>query len=910
MSVRKISPLLDAMELGECFSQHEGVSCYVLTHPESGREFVLKHISIPASAEQVQALLLTGAYASEAEAAEYYRKEAEALVKEAEDRKKLLDCPYILPFLGVQMEPKEEGVGYEVYAVLPKRNSLKDYLEQNAISHLRGINMGIDLCVALSALREEGFVHGNLKPGNVYFSDTGRFLLGDFGLISTDDMQYAVLPEQYRSSYTAPELRNFIGGLNTTVDIYSLGMILYRIYNGNHAPFEDEQTNAKAADTRRLEGEALPAPLYADYELAEIIQKACAHKPEDRYQTPDEMRVALEQYMRRNAVSDHLIVPPLVADDGPLDAADREEEIEPVRANDVEQLDDQFKVAFAPDSKRSRKKKKKAEATAETQPALVDDTPMLTAERRRAAEKAAKRRRRKRRAWGFFAAAMILLVVLVGLYEFTEFGQGLWHYFVKVESLTVSDVTADSLQVHLKASVEQEQFEAVCEDSYGNSTRVPFENGTASLTGLTPGTQYTVRAVLPGRHKVSGQTSVIASTIPQTEILTFTATDGAEPGAVQLDLVLRDGGTEPAAWTLRYGPTGGEETETEFSGHSTQISGLETGTEYTFRLIGSENLYLIGQTTASYTPILEIHAENLALAEILDGTARVRWTCTSELPESWILTCTDAEGNALQVTVDPAQPGENGYECSASIPGIEPGKPYSLMLTADGLYQPLTLEIEDAVIQIDSFTAEPTYEGVRLTWTANREPEAGWMISGTYGDNLQLAESAQGGEALIAVLPDATYEFTLKAADGSSVTGHTTVSVQTLPARRFAELGVTESGTTIGTYDAPQTENYTVADVKRTGGTVRYAQGETILFVIETPGIPTDSDEQVTVHYVVRDANDQIVHVDREHLVWNEMWQDSAWMGRIPWLPETAGAYSFTIYINSQRVGTISFSMQ
>ncbi|MBQ9374146.1 MAG: hypothetical protein IJU06_05015, partial [Oscillospiraceae bacterium] len=155
MSVRKISPLLDAMELGECFSQHEGVSCYALTHPESGREFVLKHISIPASADQVQALLLTGAYASEAEAAEYYRKEAEALVKEAEDRKKLLDCPYILPFLGVQMEPKEEGVGYEVYAVLPKRNSLKDYLEQNAISHLRGINMGIDLCVALSALREE-----------------------------------------------------------------------------------------------------------------------------------------------------------------------------------------------------------------------------------------------------------------------------------------------------------------------------------------------------------------------------------------------------------------------------------------------------------------------------------------------------------------------------------------------------------------------------------------------------------------------------------------------------------------------------------------------------------------------------------------------------------------------------------
>ncbi len=237
MSDFQVSPLLDAMTVGECFSSHGGVSCYYIQHPESGREFVLKKISVPASQDQVQALLLTGAYSDEAEAEEYYRKEAEDLVKEAEERKKLLDCPYILPFLGVQMEKKQDSVGYDVYAVLPRRNSLQEYLNSNAVSHLRGINMGIDLCVAMAALREEGYVHGNLKPGNVFFSDTGRFLMGDFGLISTEDMQYAVLPEQYRSGYTAPELRNYLGGLNTTVDIYSLGRIRYRVYNGNHAPF-------------------------------------------------------------------------------------------------------------------------------------------------------------------------------------------------------------------------------------------------------------------------------------------------------------------------------------------------------------------------------------------------------------------------------------------------------------------------------------------------------------------------------------------------------------------------------------------------------------------------------------------------------------------------------------------------
>ena len=164
----KVSPLLDAMEVGECFASHDGASCYRILHPESGREFVLKHISVPAGEEKVEALLLSGAYASQAEADAYYRKEAEGLVKEAEARKKLLDCPYILPFLGVQME-KKAGVGYDVYAVLPKRNSLETYLNENAVSHLRGINMGIDLCAALGALREEGYVHANLKPATCSF---------------------------------------------------------------------------------------------------------------------------------------------------------------------------------------------------------------------------------------------------------------------------------------------------------------------------------------------------------------------------------------------------------------------------------------------------------------------------------------------------------------------------------------------------------------------------------------------------------------------------------------------------------------------------------------------------------------------------------------------------------------------
>lgn len=45
-------------------------------------------------------------------------------------------------------------------------------------------------------------------------------------------------------------------------------MLLYRIYNGNHGPFEDEATGEAMADKLRLTGKAMPTPIYADYELA------------------------------------------------------------------------------------------------------------------------------------------------------------------------------------------------------------------------------------------------------------------------------------------------------------------------------------------------------------------------------------------------------------------------------------------------------------------------------------------------------------------------------------------------------------------------------------------------------------------------------------------------------------------
>ena len=89
--------------------------------------------------------------------------------------------------------------------------------------------------------------------------------------------------------------------------------------------------------------------MYADYEMADIVLKACAFKPEDRYQTPQELQEALLEYGKRNEASDALIVPPIEGEPEQIDPS-AEEEVEPVQFADTEQMADDFKESFSPDT--------------------------------------------------------------------------------------------------------------------------------------------------------------------------------------------------------------------------------------------------------------------------------------------------------------------------------------------------------------------------------------------------------------------------------------------------------------------------------------------------------------------------------------------------------------------------------
>ena len=309
-----ISPLLDGFAIGDPISDHHGVCCCPALSEETNERFIVKIISIPASQTQLDALLLTGAFSAPEQALSYFEDLARDVLSEAEILGKLTRLEGFLPYTGSQLIKMDDGVGYQVYLISPYKRSLQKHMQISPLTHLGALNLSLDLCAALASSRRAGYLYVDLKPNNIFLTQTQGWRVGDLGFVPLTSLKYASLPEKYRSEYTAPEISDAMSELNSTMDIYALGLVLYQVYNNGQLPFEGTAP-----------AEPLPPPMYADYELAEIILKACDPNPAKRWTDPAQMGQALVSYMQRNSVNDTPIVPPpVVVEPEPVEPPEEE----------------------------------------------------------------------------------------------------------------------------------------------------------------------------------------------------------------------------------------------------------------------------------------------------------------------------------------------------------------------------------------------------------------------------------------------------------------------------------------------------------------------------------------------------------------------------------------------------------
>lgn len=222
-------------------------------------------------------------YAQRESFRDYFMTEAEKIGQ--------FEHPNILPFL-------EFGEGEDLlYSVTPfvTTGTLEDLLRRvgGKLTAMQALEIMQQLCSAVQYAHERDVIHGNIKPTNIFVAADSRLLLSDFRIArGYDDSQQSLTRVGWGSAeYAAPE--QSLGVLRRASDIYSLGVILFRILTGE-PPFRGQTPVEVLLKHVRQQ---VPSARSFDPNISDavdnVLQMALQKRSDDRFTSAEEFSDAL-----------------------------------------------------------------------------------------------------------------------------------------------------------------------------------------------------------------------------------------------------------------------------------------------------------------------------------------------------------------------------------------------------------------------------------------------------------------------------------------------------------------------------------------------------------------------------------------------------------------------------------------
>ncbi|MGI6095702.1 MAG: TIR domain-containing protein [Lachnospiraceae bacterium] len=178
---------------------------------------------------------------------------------------------------------------------------LPEYRKQKKLSMSDVLSILEEVMKAVVTLHRKNLLHLNINPTNILIDDQGNVMLGDVSSACTIT-QYQEKPfRRGTPKYYAPEMF-YQTGYSGKEDMYSLGITMYYIVSGGNYPYVFGEAETRRADSVYLEDSTFPEW------LNQMIKKATAYHPGDRYENMEEM---LAVFRRMNQRTDCYRVPPL-----------------------------------------------------------------------------------------------------------------------------------------------------------------------------------------------------------------------------------------------------------------------------------------------------------------------------------------------------------------------------------------------------------------------------------------------------------------------------------------------------------------------------------------------------------------------------------------------------------------------
>lgn len=224
-----------------------------------------------------------------------FQLEAQAMAK--------IRHPNIVPIFetGLHGDPPHQ----ELYLAMEycSEGSLRDYLNRHhQMPPELAVRIAMEVVSGLAAALENGIVHRDIKPRNIFLSSAGNAMIGDFGLAKVEDETTISTLTQMKGTpgYISPEV--FMGrAADWRSDQYALGVTLYELLAG-HRPFSGhtipeimfKHVNVPPEDLHVVRPEVPRA-------LAGVVARMLAKRPEERFSSYAELLDALKAAQARLA---------------------------------------------------------------------------------------------------------------------------------------------------------------------------------------------------------------------------------------------------------------------------------------------------------------------------------------------------------------------------------------------------------------------------------------------------------------------------------------------------------------------------------------------------------------------------------------------------------------------------------